>query len=123
IRGVHFGQDDSDPGAPASTDLLNREATETFIRITHETYYRRLRSYFGHVIKGFFTDEPNIMGRRSLPGLQPWTAQFLEDFRLQGLEEIHLPALWLDAGLQTERIRQQYRKAVNQRMARSYYQP
>ncbi len=38
------------------TDVLDRVATEEFIRVTHREYARR----FGGRIKGFFTDEPQF---------------------------------------------------------------
>ena len=41
-------------------NLLSDEATDRFISITHEEYYRRFGKYFGNVIKGIFTDEPAI---------------------------------------------------------------
>lgn len=63
IRGIHFGEDDGEPGAPPSTDLLNPDAVDLFIRLTHEAYYRRLKPWFGGTIIAFFTDEPSIMGR------------------------------------------------------------
>ncbi len=45
---------------PEMSDLLNPEVTDCFIRLTHEKYYARLGRYFGSLIKGFFTDEPEI---------------------------------------------------------------
>ena len=41
-------------------DLLNPEAVDSFIRLTHERYEKRLGRFFGNLIKGFFTDEPDI---------------------------------------------------------------
>ena len=41
-------------------NLLSGEATDRFIDLTHEEYYRRFGRYFGNVIKGIFTDEPAI---------------------------------------------------------------
>ena len=42
IRGVYYGQDDGQPGAPPAADLLNAESVETFIRLTHQKYYDAL---------------------------------------------------------------------------------
>ena len=39
-------------------DLLSHEAVDLFIKTTHEEYYKRFGEYFGNVIVGFFTDEP-----------------------------------------------------------------
>ena len=41
-------------------DLLSEEAVDYFIKCTHEKYYEKFSSFFGNVIKGFFTDEPSI---------------------------------------------------------------
>lgn len=41
-------------------NLLDADAVNTFIRITHEQYKKRFGRYFGGVIKGFFSDEPQI---------------------------------------------------------------
>lgn len=41
-------------------DLLNPSVTDAFIKCTHERYYERFGKYFGGVIKGIFTDEPQL---------------------------------------------------------------
>src|SRR5699024_9391684 len=71
IRGVHFGEDDGEEDAPRSADLLNPDAVRKFITITHDTYYNTLKQYFGNTVMAMFTDEPDILGRGSKPGLQP----------------------------------------------------
>ena len=76
IRGIHFGEDDGENGAPQAADILNPEAVEAFIRITHDSYYEELKEYFGSTIIAFFTDEPCALGRNAgqfrewLPGLE-----------------------------------------------------
>jgi len=42
-------------------DLLNPECTDAFIRCTHEEYKKHFGKYFGNIIKGIFTDEPQLM--------------------------------------------------------------
>lgn len=42
-------------------DILCREAVGKFIQETHQAYYDRFREYFGTVIRGIFTDEPQTM--------------------------------------------------------------
>ncbi|MBR5444590.1 MAG: hypothetical protein IKV57_00610 [Clostridia bacterium] len=42
-------------------DILNPDAVDCFIRLTHEEYYKRFAPYFGTVIRGIFTDEPSFM--------------------------------------------------------------
>ena len=76
IRGIHFGEDDGEVGAPASADILNPEAVDCFIHLTHDRYYDALSEYFGNTVIAFFTDEPCALGRNAgqfrewLPGLE-----------------------------------------------------
>lgn len=123
IRGIHFGEDDGEPGAPASTDLLNEKAIKKFISLTHERYYEVLKQYFGNTIIAMFTDEPGILGRNSLEGLIPWTDGFLEYFINSGNEERDLPALFIDMGELSETIERNYKKAINKKLEISYYMP
>ena len=46
---------------PLYADVLNPDAMDCFIALTHEKYKQRFNKYFGSVIKGFFTDEPSFM--------------------------------------------------------------
>ncbi|MBQ7956955.1 MAG: hypothetical protein IJ279_02865 [Clostridia bacterium] len=41
-------------------DLLNKDATEYFIRITHEEYARSLKNALGKNVTAVFTDEPKV---------------------------------------------------------------
>ncbi|MGI5925533.1 MAG: hypothetical protein ACOX9E_16445 [Lentisphaeria bacterium] len=45
---------------PRMSDLMNPDAVDCFIAMTHEQYARRFSKYMGTLIKGFFTDEPDI---------------------------------------------------------------
>ncbi|MBE6615876.1 MAG: hypothetical protein E7631_11310 [Ruminococcaceae bacterium] len=42
-------------------DILNPDAVECFIRLTHEVYYKHFAPWFGTVIQGIFTDEPSFL--------------------------------------------------------------
>lgn len=76
IRGVHWGEDDGEPNAPKAADLLSQSAVDTFIRLTHQRYYDWLKEYFGNTIIGFFTDEPELLGRIDKPKCRVWTWGF-----------------------------------------------
>lgn len=65
IRGIHFGEDDGEEGAPASADIMNADAVKLFINLTHDAYYEHLKEYFGTTIIAFFTDEPSALGRNA----------------------------------------------------------
>ena len=117
IRGIHFGEDDGEPCAPPSADILNPAAVERFVELTHEAYYREFGEYFGSTIIGFFTDEPSILGR-NVAGMMPWTLGFAELFqqaggRLEGLVGLFTGEENEDTAL--------YRQLILQREGEVYY--
>ncbi len=123
IRGVHPGQDDGEPDAPLAADLLNLDAVQSFMRLTHERYYEKFSDYFGTTIIAMFTDEPDLLGRGHVPGLKPWTRSFLSDYVADGGDERDLQALWLDAGEETGAIRSRFAGAIRRRLNQTYYKP
>ncbi|NMO98034.1 glycosylhydrolase-like jelly roll fold domain-containing protein [Paenibacillus lemnae] len=123
IRGVHPGQDDGEPGAPPAADLLNPDAVQAFLTITHETYYKHLSSYFGTTVIAMFTDEPDLLGRRHLKHLKPWTRGFMDEYLMSGGRERDLPALWLEGGELSASIRDHYEAVIRSRLGRTYYKP
>lgn len=123
IRGIHFGEDDGEPEAPASSDLLNPYAVQSFINLTHERYYKEFSKYFGNVITGVFTDEPDIMGRGNHSNMIAWTRGFLEFYIKQGGKEEDLPALWMEGTTEITNIKTRYNRAINKKLELSYYKP
>ncbi|NLP45747.1 MAG: hypothetical protein GX347_01725 [Epulopiscium sp.] len=123
IRGIHFGEDDGEVHRPPSSDLLNPKAIQEFIHLTHDRYYQVLGQYFGDTIIGMFTDEPSIMGRNSIQGLQPWTSDFLSFYQDQGNDITDLPILWFQAGEETIVKRKKFKQAIYKRLEQSYYRP
>lgn len=121
IRGIHFGEDDGEPEAPPSADILNPDAVKKFISLTHEKYYEKLKRHFGKTIKAIFTDEPGIMGRGHIPDLIPWTGGFLEYYIDSDCYEEDLPALWFEIGKETQNKRKQYYRVLNKRLENTYY--
>lgn len=93
MRGLHWGEDDGEPYAPKTADILSPEAVNRFIALTHEAYYRELKEYFGSTIIGFFTDEPSILGR-NVSGMFPWTHGFAKLFAAEGGNLAGLAALF-----------------------------
>ncbi len=89
IRGIHFGEDDGEAGAPASADILNPKAVDTFIQLTHDRYYEHLKEYFGNTIIAFFTDEPCALGRNA-GAFREWVDGMEEKLIAEGgsLEEL-----------------------------------
>jgi len=123
IRGIHFGEDDCEPEAPPSGDLLNPEAMQKFINITHERYYSVLKEYFGNTIIAMFTDEPSMIGRCADTAVLPWTSDFLEYYLAEGNLEVDLPFLWDDDNAETQPVRDKYWQTLNKKLAKTYYEP
>ncbi|PXX51994.1 hypothetical protein DFR60_10879 [Hungatella effluvii] len=119
IRGIHFGEDDGENGAPKSADILNPEAVQTFIRLTHERYYRELKEYFGTTIIGFFTDEPCALGRNA-SAYREWAKGMEKEIVLEGGKLIELEVLFEGLENKTTRI---YRKLVKLHLRETFYKP
>ncbi len=63
-------------------NLLSCDAVDLFISLTHDEYYKRFGTYFGTVIKGFFTDEPSI-GYCITENSIPYYHGLKDDYRLK----------------------------------------
>lgn len=118
IRGIHFGEDDGQEGAPPAADLLSQESVDTFIRLTHERYYERLGKYFGNTVTAFFTDEPSALGRGARPGCFAWTWGFEDEITALGGKLSDLEGLFTGEENDTVKL---YKKAVFERECNVYY--
>lgn len=117
IRGIHYGEDDGEAGAPSSADILNPEAVDAFIRLTHERYYQELKDYFGSTVIAFFTDEPCPLGRNA-GGFREWVPGMeneisAENGNLEELEELF-------SGQQNWTT-QVYHKLIKRHLRETYY--
>ena len=83
MRGIHYGEDDGEINQPYSADILNENAVDCFIELTHKQYYARFKEYFGDVIIGFFTDEPQALGR-GIHTCKIWTSGLEEKIKERG---------------------------------------
>lgn len=97
IRGIHFGEDDGEAGAPKSADILNPEAVDEFIHLTHDAYYEHLKEYFGNTVIAFFTDEPCALGRNA-GRYREWTPGLEKELEAAGGEIKELRALFEATG-------------------------
>lgn len=97
IRGIHFGEDDGQPGAPKAADILNPAAVDEFIRLTHDRYYEELKEYFGTTVIAFFTDEPSALGRGG-GRYRDWVAGLEEELVAAGGKVEELEALFIRRG-------------------------
>ncbi|HLQ98388.1 MAG TPA: glycosyl hydrolase [Candidatus Dormibacteraeota bacterium] len=70
-------------------DTLNKEATETFLTLTHEKYKNHSGKHLGKAIKGIFTDEPHRgtlmdgfgVKNKDKQWLAPWTYTLFDTFK------------------------------------------
>ena len=88
-----------------------------FIRLP-EVYWRALQEHSADR-HSRVPRRADITGARAKRGAWPGGG-FLAD-SWPGLGGTDLPALWLDAGPETEQIRRRYRRAVNRRLNGAYY--
>lgn len=105
-------------------DTLSPKAVQHFISITHDEYKRRFSDRLGNVIKGIFTDEPNVnpypeTDRLSLHGIAevgavfhvPWTDDLASGFKQRYGYDIleKLPGLFFDVdGEPVQQVRHHY---------------
>jgi hypothetical protein len=76
------------PGTGGGADLMNPQATETFIKLTHDRYADAVGSEFGKTIKMLFTDEPckassmdDVWHNHTTHGYIRWPVNADETFR------------------------------------------
>lgn len=79
-------------------DTLSHAAVRQFIKVTHQAYQKQIGKYFGGVVPGIFTDEPNYGYTHENPYRIPWTPLLPRVFKKRyGYDLIpHLPKLFLD---------------------------
>jgi hypothetical protein len=111
-------------------DVLNPDATQTFIDLVYEEAYRHFSIEFGNTFAGFFSDETglrNVYNYYSLPGKKdeplPWTTLICKEFASKNGYELDesLPALWHDIGESTKRIRRDYMDTVSHLFAENFF--
>ena len=86
-------------------DTLSRDATEAFLKLTHDQYAARCGDRLGSSIRGIFTDEPHrgpVLCGFSLSNanklrMTPWTETLFADYRAAFGDDLidHLPELFL----------------------------
>lgn len=103
-----YMQPDSFYNGYTYADTMNKAATEKFIELTHEKYFKAFGDLFGRVIRGIFTDEPhrnpylNGFGRKEPRAEKeiPYTYALFDEFAKRNgyrIEE-RLPLLWFGDG-------------------------
>jgi hypothetical protein len=106
------------------SDNLNPDATDEFIRVTMETYRKRVGEEFGKTVPGIFTDEPNVTsGRSGVPGAKelPWTNRFPAEFkRRRGWDITNALPLLFFQGERTFKACHDYWRTVAEMFAENY---
>ncbi|WP_052361148.1 hypothetical protein [Geminisphaera colitermitum] len=130
VRGLHYIGDETDAAhlgeeEPIAADLLNPAAVRCFIELVYERFHAELGEYFGTVVKGIFTDEPNPLSRLRQAAVVPGTTGILEHVNAHlGYDFTpHLPALWFDDEPDASRHRRAYADAIAARLDETYYVP
>lgn len=118
LRGIHFDEDDDRENVPKAADILNGDAVDLFIKLTHDEYYKRLSKYFGNTIIGFFTDEPSSTGRGSGFKFKAWYAGALEELTARGGKPEELIALFENKENKTTAI---HKKIISEKINETYY--
>lgn len=95
-------------------DLLSEAVVRTFIESAYEPYRQHFGPYFGTVIRGFFTDEPQLRP-------YPWSRALADAWQQKYGEDIRdgLYMLWEEAG-DWQRFRLRYRSLANELFFRSF---
>lgn len=116
--------------SPAYVDVMNPDAIQDFIKITHSTYAKALQKDFGKSIKAIFTDEPTITKRNLLPYPeydQDTTLGYTDDFSDSYMEAFGIPfldilpeILWELPDGETNFYRYAYNMHLTERFAHAY---
>ena len=99
-------------------DLLNPDAVQCFIDVTHEQYKKYLGESFEN-ITAFFTDEPQL-GNRGMADYVVWTAGFAERFYETYGYEINIPSLFSGSTTYDRAVRLNYYRLVATMFKESY---
>jgi len=126
-------------------NLLDEQATRTFIAKTHAAYFQRLKPYFGGAVQAVFTDEPSLIAvnlgqlpekaRAKVPVVDPldpavqplpavpWCGDLPERYRERFGEELLPRRLSLFAGDSPEdrKVRRQFWSLVADLVAQRYF--
>ena len=117
IRGIHYGEDDGEANALMSADILNPDAVDTFIRLTHERYYQELKEYFGSTVIAFFTDEPCPLGRNAAD-FREWVPGLEKEILAGNGKLDELEGIFIGKENRTTQI---YHKLIKKHLRETYY--
>ena len=104
-------------------NLIDSSSVKVLLDEVYEKHYARYSKYFGNVIAGFFSDEPelgnvkgypfdNMVGQKDIR--LPWSDELERKLTETWKEEFltNLPALWYDSEEKTAKVRTEYMDAM-----------
>jgi len=97
-------------------DILNPDTVKNFIEVTHQKYHDSFSQYFGKILKGFFTDEPQFH-KGAIPWTQDFERLFYDEYQYDILE--YLPLLVIK-GTGYEKFRYDFWTLINKRYTESF---
>jgi len=107
------------------SDVLNPVSTAKFLEMTHEKYKAVVGDQFGKTVPGFYTDEPanHYFAVSCNNYIVPWSKQMFKIFRDHNGYDLrpYLPALFLNMGDKTAKVRYDFWSAVSEQYSRSFY--
>ena len=109
-------------------DVLNEDATDMFLKLTHERYQAELEKHGGKIadsIHGFYTDEPAMhyfeVAKDNF--IIPWSSRMFAIFQEHNGYSLmhHLPKLYYDFGGDTQQVRYDFWSALTKQYEKTYY--
>ncbi len=105
---------------PFDNDMLNPDAVDCFIRLTHEKYYQWFGEYFGNVIPGIFTDEPSFIYTANADGLYPYYEGVEEDYKAACGGDLKADIVAFHQGADTKHFPGVFRRLIGERFTESF---
>ena len=101
-----------------TVDVMNPEAVGKFIELYYEEFLRRYGKYFGNTMPATFADHEGSYG-----GKLAWTPRLFETFQQRKGYDLKpfLPALHLDIGGKSEKVRCDYLDVVSELYSNSFF--
>jgi len=113
----------------AYIDVFNPDATDEFIRLTHEEYARRFGEDFGELIPAIFFDEPQYQascfyqdGSARLPWSPGFAAEFVKRYGYDLLDDLPELVRYQTRG-EFSRVRHDYYRMCTELMVKHYTEP
>lgn len=108
---------------PFDSDMLNPEAIQCFIRLTHERYYQWFGEYFGNVILGIFTDEPSFIYTSNGDGMYPYYEGVEADYQSSCGRDLRADMIAFEEGKDSPCFPGVFRQLIGKRFKECYIKP